>query len=78
MSYKVEENADGTATVRRAFSGSVVGTHASAADANAWIDAENLAADTAERAKEKGMTANCHYCGLPLNRGVCAECGTEI
>jgi hypothetical protein len=76
--YKVIKNADGTATVRRAFSGAVVGNHASMDEATAWIEAKDLADATAERAKDKGMNPRCHYCGLPTTQGACSECGTEI
>lgn len=76
--YRIEENDDGTATVRRAFNRSVVGTHADMAAAQAWIDAKDLTDQTAQQARDQGLNARCHYCGLPTVRGVCRECGTEI
>lgn len=76
--YKIVENADGTATVLRGFNRTVVATHPTVADATAWIEDKILDADTDERARAKGLNANCHYCGAALVRGACRECGTEI
>lgn len=73
--YKIVEHADGTATVWRSFNRTVLSDHPSRAAAQAWIDAKELDEATAERARDKGMTAHCHYCGQPTP---CAECGPEI
>lgn len=78
MSYKIVTNPDGTATVRRVFSGSVVGTHPNAEAAEAWIDEQVLADQADQEARDKGLTGRCHYCGLPTVQGYCRECGTEI
>jgi hypothetical protein len=78
MSYKIVEHDDGTATVRSAFSGRVVGTHPSPAAAEAWVRADIDSADDREQKRARGMTTHCHYCNMPTDRGVCVECGPEI
>lgn len=76
--YEIRENSDGTVSVRSAFSGRVVQTCATRAEADAWIEAKVLADDAAEQRSAQGLRKSCRYCGLPTTRGVCRECGPEI
>lgn len=52
------------------------------AAARARREAEKAAKAAAEAqarpVAQATRSAGCHYCGLPLRRGVCVECGTEI
>lgn len=40
--------------------------------------AAKATATPARPAAQVSRSRDCHYCGLPLRRGVCVECGTEI